>query len=284
MLLVWYPVQGSAQGPIATWFGGALIWLWLVPLVLAVIYYLTPHIAQRPVRAYPSSVLAFWLIAFLGGWMGTKQLIGGPIPAWMASASVAASIMMLIPAAIVCINTLGTFSQRAISSSPVVSFTILGLACFLCVVLQGAATPMLSAVTHFSDYAIGEGVMLTFGFLSASLFGALYYVVPRLTGADFSPAHASWHLWLLALGGGTMFLCLTIGGLIQGFALYDPGVELMSSVTLALPFRVFYALGTLAVFGSAVVFAALFAQNVLGESAPAAPPRVPSTAAEIASV
>ena len=29
-----------------------------------------------------------------------------------------------------------------------------------------------------------------------------------------------------------MFLCLTLGGLIQGFALYDPGVDFMSSVSL----------------------------------------------------
>ena len=63
MLLIWRPVQGSAQGPIASWYLGSLLWLWLVPLTLAVVYYLVPHIARRPVRAYPSSVLAFWCLA-----------------------------------------------------------------------------------------------------------------------------------------------------------------------------------------------------------------------------
>ena len=106
------PVQGSAQGAIAAWFWGSLIWLWLVPLALATVYYLVPASARRPVRAYPSSVLAFWFLIFLGGWTGTRHLIGGPIPAWMVSAGVAAGIMMLIPATIIGINTLGALGGR----------------------------------------------------------------------------------------------------------------------------------------------------------------------------
>jgi cytochrome c oxidase cbb3-type subunit 1 len=143
---------------------------------------------------------------------------------------------------------------------------------------------VLSAVTHFSDYAMGEGVMLMFGFLSTLLFGSLYYVVPRLTGADFPQRHALWHFWLFVWGAGTMFLCLSMGGLVQGFALYDPGVEFMSSVTLAAPFRALYALGSLAVFGSTIVFAVLFTRNLFGETPPAVTPRVSSQTPEVVSV
>ncbi len=285
MMLIWHPVQGSAQGPIASWFFGALIWLWLTPLVLAIVYYLTPHFAQRPVRAYPSSVLAFWLLAFLGGWMGTRQFIGGPIPAWMVSASVAASIMMLISATIIGINTFGTLRARTNRPTPAFTFTVVGLACFVCVVLQGAATPILSVVTHFSDYTAGEHVMVLFGFVSLTLFGALYYVVPRLTGVDFSPAHVSWHFWLFVWGAGTMFFSLTLGGLIQGFALFDPGVDFMSSVFLVAPFRVMNALGALVFFVATVVFANGFIRNLLDAvDVPATLPVRSTTAPETANV
>jgi cytochrome c oxidase cbb3-type subunit I len=284
MLLVWYPVQGSAQGPIACWYLGSLLWLWLAPLTLAAVYYLVPHIARRPVRAYPSSVLAFWCLALLGGWTGTRLLIGGPIPAWMVSAGVAASIMMLIPATIICINTLGTFGGRAIPSTPEASFTIFGLVCFAGVVVQGAVTPLISAVTHFSDYSIGENVLVVFGFLSMALFGASYYVVPRLTGRDFLRADASWHFLLSSWGVGTMFLALFFGGVIQGFALYDPGVDFMSSVALAAPFRAIYALGTLVFLGSCLAFAATFARNLLGGYSPSKTPRFRSKPSEVVSV
>ena len=284
MLLIWRPVQGSAQGPIASWYLGSLLWLWLVPLTLAAVYYLVPHIARRPLRAYPSSVLAFWCLALLGGWTGTRLLIGGPVPAWMVSASVAAGIMMLIPATVICLNTLGTFSGRAIPPAPEASFTVFGLVCFAGVALQAAATPLLSSVTHFSDYSIAENVLAIFGFISMALFGALHYVVPRLTGRAFFPADTAWHFRLSAYGVGTMFLALTFGGVIQGFALYDPGVDFMSSVTLAAPFRVIYALGTLVFLGSCLAFAAAFTRNLLGGETSSTASRVYSKPSEIVNV
>jgi cytochrome c oxidase cbb3-type subunit I len=284
MLLVWLPVQGSAQGPIAAWFWGSLIWLWLVPLALATIYYLIPHIARRRVRAYPSSVLAFWFLVFLGGWTGTRNLIGGPIPAWMASAGVAASIMILIPANIIGINTLGTVGGRFTVQRPEVSFTVLGLVCFAGVVFQGAATPLITVVTHFSDYSIGESILVLFGFLSMALFGAIYYALPRLTGTDFPQVAAIRHFWLSACAVGTMFLTLAFGGLIQGFALYDPGVDFMSSVNLAEPFRAVYALGSLAFLISCVGFAAAFTRNLLGAISQPPMPRPHSRTQELVSV
>jgi cytochrome c oxidase cbb3-type subunit 1 len=164
------------------------------------------------------------------------------------------------------------------------SFTIFGLVCFAVVVLQAAATPSISAVTHFSDYSIGQNVLVIFGFLSMALFGASYYVVPRLTGREFLRADASWHFLLSSWGVGTMFLSLSFGGVIQGFALYDPGVEFISSVTLAAPFRAMYALGTLVFLGSCLVFAAAFTRNLLGGYSPSETPRLHSEPSEVVSV
>jgi cytochrome c oxidase cbb3-type subunit 1 len=175
-------------------------------------------------------------------------------------------------------------SARTQSATPGLAFTVVGLACFVCAVVQGAATPILSVV-HFSDYAIGEHVILLFGFLSMTLFGAVYYVVPRLTGEDFSPVLVSWHFWLFVWGAGTMFLCLTLGGLIQGFALSGAGVNFMSSVFLVAPFRVMNALGALVLFASAIAFASGFVRNLLGIPLVPATPAAPSTtAAETAKI
>ena len=284
MLLVWRPVQGSAQGAIAAWFWGSLIWLWLVPLALATVYYLVPRIARRPVRAYPSSVLAFWFLIFLGGWTGTRHLIGGPVPAWMVSAGVAAGIMMLIPATIIGINTLGALGGRFTAQSPVVSFTVLGLACFTGVVFQGAATPLISVVTHFSDYSMAESILVLFGFLSAAFFGAIYYALPRFTGADFPRIAATRHFWFSACAMGTMFVALAFGGMIQGFALYDPGVDFMSSVNLAEPFRAVYAVGYLIFLASCLVFAASFTRNLLGAIREPPKPRPHSRMQELVNV
>ena len=174
MLLIWRPVQGSAQGPIASWYFGKSA------LALARPARPGRHLLSRsPHRASPGACLPLerprlLVPAFLGGWTGTRHLIGGPVPAWMVSASVAASIMMLIPATIICINTLGTFSGRAVPPAPEVSFTIFGLVCFAGVVLQGAATPLISAVTHFSDYSIARECA---GYLRLPKHGALWRIL-----------------------------------------------------------------------------------------------------------
>ena len=44
-----------------------------------------------------------------------------------------------------------------------------------------------------------------------------------------------------------MFVSLTLGGLIQGFALNDLNVNFMSSLSLVFPFRVMSAVGAVAV-------------------------------------
>ena len=180
--------------------------------------------------------------------MGVRQLIGGPVPAWMVSASVAANIMMLIPATIIGINTFGTLSARTKAYTPEVLFTVVGLACFVCVVLQGAATPLLAAVTHFSDYTSGEHVMLMLGFLSMTLFGAFLLCGAASNRSGFFLAVCGRGTFgSFVWGTGRCSVCLTLGGLIQGFALNDLNVNFMSSLSLVFPFRVMSALGAVAV-------------------------------------
>ncbi len=269
MLLVCHPAQGSAQAPIAWWFGGNLIWLWLAPLALASAYYVIPQTQGRSIRAYPWSIPAFWGIAFLGGWSGAGGLIGGPVPAWLVSAGVAASIFLVIPVVLISINTFGTISGPV--KGPALSFTVFGLVCMAVAVAQNALSPALSTVTQFSDYVTGQSALVLLGFITMCLFGAMYFIVPRLTGEAFCPAGTGWHFWLVASGIATSVVSLSFGGFIQGFALYDPGVSFMSSLNLIQPFRFLGAVGDLIFFLGCVSFAGAFV-NMLLRKAGVLPP------------
>jgi hypothetical protein len=77
-----------------------------------------------------------------------------------------------------------------------------------------------------------------------------------------------------------MFLCLTLGGLIQGFALFDPGVDFSNSVSLVMPFRATSAFGALVLFASTIVFADSFIRNLLGAAVFPAAPAASSTTKE----
>jgi cytochrome c oxidase cbb3-type subunit 1 len=261
MLLVNNPVQGSAQAPIAAWFGSNLVWLWLAPLALAGTYYVIPQEQGRTIRAYPWSILAFWGVAFLGGWSGPRVFINGPVPAWLVSAGVAASILLVIPATLIGINLFGTVKRPV--KGPVLSFVVFGLACLMGSVGQNFLAPFVSIITQFSDYVTAQGVLVLLGFITMTMFGLMYFVVPRLTGGSFCPCGTSWHFWFMACGIATIFISLSFGGLIQGFALYDPGVGFMTSVEFVHPFRLLSAVGYLSILLGCLSFAWSFFEILL---------------------
>ncbi|MFA7344791.1 MAG: cbb3-type cytochrome c oxidase subunit I [Terrimicrobiaceae bacterium] len=268
ILLVWQPVQGSAQGAVNWWFAHNVLGLWFVPIGLASAYYMIPKVIGRPIHSYYLGILGFWSLALFYGWNGMHHLIGGPFPAWMISASVVASVMMFIPVVTVAINhhmtVRGNFD--ALKWSPTLRFTVFGAMAYTVVSLQGIsmAIPSLNALTHFTDYTVGHAHLGLYGFFSMMMFGAMYYIVPRLVGWEWpSATMIRWHFWLVATGILLMVGSLTLGGILQGLALYDPIVAFQSSLDYATPFRWLRGISGFLLLSGHVVFAALFVLMLL---------------------
>lgn len=268
ILLVWQPAQGSAQGAVNWWFGNNILGLWFAPIGLASAYYMIPKVTGRPVHSYYLSILGFWSLAIFYSWNGMHHLIGGPFPAWMISAGVAASIMMFIPVATVAINHHMTMRGHfdALKWSPTLRFTVFGAVAYTLVSLQGISMsiPSLNTLTHFTDYTVGHAHLGLYGFFSMMMFGAMYYIVPRLVGWEWpSATMIRWHFWLVATGLLMMVVSLTLGGILQGLALYDPAVSFRSSLEYAAPFRVLRGISGFFLFAGHLVFAALFCLMLL---------------------
>lgn len=268
ILLVWQPIQGSAQGAVNWWFAHNVLGLWFTPIGLASAYYMIPKVIGRPIHSYYLSILGFWSLALFYSWNGMHHLIGGPFPAWMVSASVVASIMMFIPVVTVAINHHMTMRGHfgALKWSPTLRFTVFGAMTYTVVSLQGSsmAIPSLNTLTHFTDYTIGHAHLGLYGFFSMMMFGAMYYIVPRLTGWEWPSATAiRWHFWLVAVGILLMVVSLTIGGILQGLAQFDPQVSFRSSLDYATPFRWIRGISGFLLLGGHVVFAALFTLMLL---------------------
>src|ERR1700756_2399984 len=88
------------------------------------------------------------------------------------------------------------------------------------------------------------------------MFGALYYIVPRLTGTEFaSPGSIRWHFRLAVLGILLYTVPLALGGIKQGLALNNAELPFLDVVKSTLPFLrasttgdLFMALGHLVLF------------------------------------
>jgi cytochrome c oxidase cbb3-type subunit 1 len=277
VLLVWKPVTAIAQGPVNWWFGHNVLGLWFTPVGLASAYYLIPKVIGRPIHSYYLSAVGFWSLAFFYAWNGMHHLIGGPYPAWLISASIAASVMMVVPVVTVGINhhltMIGHFS--ALRWSPTLRFVVFGAMCYTLVSLQGTITALraVNRVTHFTHYTIGHSHLGMYAFATMVLFGSIYYIVPRVLEREWPSAFLiRLHFWAVALGVMSYVVVLTVGGIEQGVDLQNPEIPFLDIVRRTIPYL--YARtcsGVLMAIGH-VAFAISFVLMVIGKTRPAGEP------------
>jgi cytochrome c oxidase cbb3-type subunit 1 len=172
--------------------------------------------------------------------------------------------MLIIPALAVALNLHFTLDGHyaAMSWSPALRFTITGVSMLVFTWLFTAinSLPAVSSVTNFSDITRALNLLGYYGFFSMTAFGAIYYILPRLTGKEWpSSCLISWHFWLATIGVLLGVSVLILGGLIQGFALKDIGVTFRSSMEFVYPFRLLAALAALLIVGANLAFALAFA-------------------------
>ena len=173
--------------------------------------------------------------------MGIHHLIGGPVPTWLVTLSIVHSVMMSIPVITVAINHHGTmwghFSR--LKDSPTLRFVWCGALMYTIVSLQGSAEALrsINVITHFTHYTVAHAHLGMYGFLSFILFGAVYFIMPRLTDWEWP-----WrrmiilHFWLVAVGIFIHVMALTIGGWLQGLALLTADMPFIDIVKMTLPY------------------------------------------------
>jgi cytochrome c oxidase cbb3-type subunit I len=278
--LFWFPVlflvanipglhRGVQQATMNWWFGHNVLGLFYTPLALASVYYFLPKVIGRPVQSYNLSLLGFWGLAFFYGQVGGHHLIGGPVPGWLITLSIVQSLMMVLPVAAFTLNQHRTLQGHlgALRWSPTLRFIGVGGLMYVASSVQGSleALRSVNAVTHFTHYTVAHAHLGLYGFVSFVFFGAIYFIVPRITGREWPyPLWITAHFWFALAGIGLYFVALSIGGWLQGLAMLDAGRPFMDSVTLTLPYLQARSVGGALMVAAHLVFAAHFAALVLG--------------------
>jgi cytochrome c oxidase cbb3-type subunit I len=216
--------SGAAGPAIASWYASSVLWLWMVPVGLAAAYFIIPKITNRAIHSYTLSLLAFWSLMVLGAWTGAQELIGGPLPLWMPSVSGTAQILLLVPMIAVALNHYKTVqgSHGLVSVSPSLRFTFFAGAGYAAtVIISAALTPLGINRFTFLSYA-GDSVQMTgyYGFFTMAMFGAIYFIVPRVTGCEWvSGKRIRLHFWLSAYACIFMCFLLLTAGFSHGAAI-----------------------------------------------------------------
>lgn len=263
--VIWFPLlyltanfghyQGVVEAAMNWWYGHNLLTVWVTPIGLAIAYYFLPKVIGRPIYSYYLSLLGFWSFALFYNWNGIHHLIGGPLPTWLITISIVASVMMVIPVLAVAVNHHMTAFKHfyMLKYSPTLRFTVFGAMAYTAVSLQGSAMALrsINEVTHFTHFTVGHAHLGVYAFSTMLLFGAIYYVMPRLSKWEWPyPSLVKVHFWLTAIGVTIYVIALTIGGWYQGLAMNNPELDFMESVFITIPYLYLRSFGgTLMVIG-----------------------------------
>jgi cytochrome c oxidase cbb3-type subunit 1 len=80
------------------------------------------------------------------------------------------------------------------------------------------------SLLQFTYAEYGYHLLAVYGFFSMTMFGAIYYIVPRLTGCEWlSSRMIRSHFWYSIYGITALVVLMLVGGLAQGASINDAG-------------------------------------------------------------
>lgn len=220
LMIVWFPVRGTVQAIAAGWFLQGAWTLWIAPLALGAAYYLVPKISGRVIPSYDFASLSFWTLLVVGGWTGGRHLIGGPVPAWIATIAIVSCALLAFHYIVTAINLRGAFGHRSLS----LKFIAFGLAAYVIGGFADAATALRSVAqfTQFTWVMQAQSQLALVGAFTMIMFGAIYFLVPRIANQAWpSAALIRAHYLAAMVGTSLLVVALAVAGVVQGRDLAD---------------------------------------------------------------
>jgi cbb3-type cytochrome c oxidase subunit I len=216
-------LRGSTDALWLWFFGHNTVGLWITPLAIAVAYWIIPRVTGRPIWSHTLSLIGFWAILAIYTHTGGHHLLQAPVPLWIKVLGVVDSICMLIPVFTFLLNVWLPLRERwgRIHADVGGKFVFAGTVFYALTCIQGPlqSLPSIQRVTHFTQWVVAHAHLAVFGFGGMIAMGAIYYILPRVTGRRlWSRKLADLQYWIMLVGVIGFFLVLTVAGLLQGHA------------------------------------------------------------------
>jgi cytochrome c oxidase cbb3-type subunit 1 len=258
ILIVGWPVRGVAQAVIAWWFGNNLVFLWTSLVGLGAAFYFLPKFTGRPLQTYFYALFAFWTLIIFGSMRGVP--VGAPVPAWLPNLSALNSLMLVVPVIAIAVIGWKTICGAANQECKGGSFCMIkfGFVAFIlsALMLVATACPHFSQLIQFTWFGAAQTQLQLYGFFAITIFGAIYYILPRAVGAEFAfPKLIRVQHWFAILGIVSFVAPLVIGGIVQGLKMQNANTAFLEVVQATLPFLRVSTLGLLFMLLANLLFA-----------------------------
>jgi len=212
---------GSRDAVVQWWYGHNAVGFFLTGGFLGMMYYFLPKLAGQPTWSYRLSIVAFWAFVFTYIWAGPHHLHYSAIPDWVQGLGMVMSIILLVPSWGTMVNGIMTMSGawQRLRDNPALKFIVLALAFYGLATFEGPmmAIKSVNVISHFSEWTVGHVHSGALGWNAFITFGALYYLVPKISGRELHSLRlANWHLGLAITGVMLYILSMWGAGITQG--------------------------------------------------------------------
>ena len=255
-LVPWYQ-YGLGQVAVQGYYMHNAVGMSFTPLALGTLYYALPKLLNRPIYSYALGVLAFWTNLAFYPILGAHHFLFSPLPWWFQTLAIVCSVAMMVPVFGGSANILLTMSGQGdwVRRSPAM-FILVGILCYLSGSAQGTVEALRSMqqIWHLTNFTVGYSHLTMYGFVTFSIWGGVYALLPQATGRTAPDLALGIHFWLSTVGVVIYVLALSIGGTEQGLD-WLRGAPFIQSVADQAPYWLWRAVGGGMMVAGHLVFA-----------------------------
>jgi len=167
-----------------------------------------PVFSRKVIFGYPMVVAASMAIGLLSMSVWAHHMFAVGMGAPLNAAFAASTMLIAVPTGIKIFNWVATMYGGRIRFATPMLFACAFIFQFLCAGLTGimlAVVPFNWQVTD-SYFVVAHFHYVLVGSLVVTIFGAIYYWFPKVTGRLLSERLGRWHFWLFVVGFNVTFL------------------------------------------------------------------------------
>jgi cytochrome c oxidase cbb3-type subunit 1 len=233
-----------------------LITVWFGLVGLASVFYFVPKLVNRELPSQHLALLTFWSLILFGSWGGIPRV--APVPAWIPTLVTVASVLTILTLISLKLNLGGVLEckwSKLFGGSPSLQFIGVGIVAFFIGGMVNVLGPVLDPnnALNFTWLGRARTELQVYGFFSMTSFGAIYYIVPLITGIELCPKFVKLHFRLAVFGLLLIVVPLAIGGLLEAAKLRDATVPFADVIKGTLPFLRITTVGELSLLAGHVV-------------------------------
>jgi cytochrome c oxidase subunit 1 len=196
-------------------FGHPEVYILMVP-GFAFVSEIIPVFSRKVIFGYPMVVAASLAIGFLAMTVWAHHMFSVGMGAPLNSAFAASTMLISVPTGIKIFNWVATMYGGRIRFATPMLFACAFLFQFLCAGLTGIMLSVVPFNWQLTDsyFVVAHFHFVLVGGLFFTVFGAIYYWFPKVTGRLLSERLGRWHFWLFVVGFNLTFLPLHWAGML----------------------------------------------------------------------